>query len=304
MIEKLKIYVHKVIPLVYDDSLSYYEVLGKVVEKCNECIEQTNENTDSIEALEVRVGVNEGDIDTLKKQINMQLTSAMSIAINELQDDVESLTGRVDSAELDIDTLQNDVQDCETDIEHLENRMDDAEGDIESLERIAPSPNAQDVGKILTASSIGEGQWSDAPIGVPEYDSGDEYKFLTVAAQGGDISWSTGHVYNFNDSVRPNNQADVTDWSCMALKYGKVVDIRCSGVIAASDGVLTINVNKNIPYTVSGADPILIPTVWDTNSGGFLYAECARTDEYKMTIEISGTQGHGFILSTSYISEI
>ena len=33
----------KVIPLVYDESLSYYEVLGKVVQKLNELIEY-NEN--------------------------------------------------------------------------------------------------------------------------------------------------------------------------------------------------------------------------------------------------------------------
>lgn len=33
----------KVIPLVYDESLSYYEVLGKVIQKLNELIEY-NEN--------------------------------------------------------------------------------------------------------------------------------------------------------------------------------------------------------------------------------------------------------------------
>ena len=38
-IRKLRFYCHKVLPLVYDDSLSYYEVLCKVVNKINEIIE-------------------------------------------------------------------------------------------------------------------------------------------------------------------------------------------------------------------------------------------------------------------------
>ena len=40
MVNKLKFWCYKVLPLVYDDSLSYYEVLCKVVEKLNEVIEQ------------------------------------------------------------------------------------------------------------------------------------------------------------------------------------------------------------------------------------------------------------------------
>lgn len=42
MIEGFKIWCQKVLPLVYDDSLSYYEVLCKVVAKLNEVIENTN----------------------------------------------------------------------------------------------------------------------------------------------------------------------------------------------------------------------------------------------------------------------
>ena len=40
MVDKLKFWCYKVLPLVYDDSLSYYEVLCKVVQKLNEVIDQ------------------------------------------------------------------------------------------------------------------------------------------------------------------------------------------------------------------------------------------------------------------------
>lgn len=42
MVEPIRFYVQAVLPTVYDDSLSYYELLNKVVQKVNEVIDQTN----------------------------------------------------------------------------------------------------------------------------------------------------------------------------------------------------------------------------------------------------------------------
>jgi len=42
-IKPLRFYSEKVLPLVYDNSLSYYEVLGKVTKKLNDLIEAFNE---------------------------------------------------------------------------------------------------------------------------------------------------------------------------------------------------------------------------------------------------------------------
>lgn len=42
IIEKIKHYCHKVLPLTYDDSLSYYEVLCKLTGKINEIVEYIN----------------------------------------------------------------------------------------------------------------------------------------------------------------------------------------------------------------------------------------------------------------------
>lgn len=46
----LHYWVQKVLPLVYDDSLSYYELLNKVVHKLNETISITNANLETIRA--------------------------------------------------------------------------------------------------------------------------------------------------------------------------------------------------------------------------------------------------------------
>ena len=67
-IEKLRIWCQKVLPLVYDDSLSYYEVLTKVVNKLNEVIALAQEQNETIEeAL--------SDIDTFKTDMTSQFES-------------------------------------------------------------------------------------------------------------------------------------------------------------------------------------------------------------------------------------
>lgn len=47
-VDKLVYWTTKVLPTVYDDSLSYMELLNKVVEKLNEVIENSNELQDLI----------------------------------------------------------------------------------------------------------------------------------------------------------------------------------------------------------------------------------------------------------------
>lgn len=62
-INKLKYWCYKVLPLVYDDSLSYYELLCKVVEKLNEVIDLADGFSGQYEEVEKA-------IDDLQKQID------------------------------------------------------------------------------------------------------------------------------------------------------------------------------------------------------------------------------------------
>ena len=49
MIEDIRFHVQAVLPTVYDESLSYYELLNKVVQKVNEVIEQTNSMSENFQ---------------------------------------------------------------------------------------------------------------------------------------------------------------------------------------------------------------------------------------------------------------
>ena len=44
----VRVWVQKVLPLVYDDSLSYYELLNKVVAKVNEVINYVDNDIESV----------------------------------------------------------------------------------------------------------------------------------------------------------------------------------------------------------------------------------------------------------------
>lgn len=68
IIEKFKFFCQKILPLTYDDSLSYYEVLCKVSEKLNEVIDKTNETTELINYVNNELKRVEKELDELAKQ--------------------------------------------------------------------------------------------------------------------------------------------------------------------------------------------------------------------------------------------
>lgn len=68
--------VAKVLPLVYDESLSYYELLCKVVKKLNDTIVNTNENTDDITELKSAVAEIQDWIDHFDVEGFAKLTGA------------------------------------------------------------------------------------------------------------------------------------------------------------------------------------------------------------------------------------
>lgn len=85
--EKFKFWCQKVLPLVYDDSLSYYELLNKVVNFINNLVEisnsmgeQINKNTTDIAALQqqfqkfMESGFNDYYAAQVEKWINDNLT--------------------------------------------------------------------------------------------------------------------------------------------------------------------------------------------------------------------------------------
>ena len=134
---------NKVLPLVYDDSLSYYEVLCKIMETLKDLIEveelQNNAITDldhRATSLEGRMDTAENDIDNLEGRMDTAESDidALEGRMDTAESDIDGLEGRMTTAEGDIDSLEGRMTTAESDIDGLEGRMTTAEGDIDSLE--------------------------------------------------------------------------------------------------------------------------------------------------------------------------
>lgn len=78
----------KVLPLVYDDSLSYYELLCKVVHYINELIDSDKEIVDNVSELEkelnvVQQWIDDFDYGNIEKIISQYLASMIFVEISD-----------------------------------------------------------------------------------------------------------------------------------------------------------------------------------------------------------------------------
>ena len=90
-IETMRFWCQKVLPLVYDNSLSYYELLCKVVAKINEIVPVTNEISQNIESV-----VNEILTEWLE---DGTLEEIIGSALGDLQNDIDAVSDRVSTIE-------------------------------------------------------------------------------------------------------------------------------------------------------------------------------------------------------------
>lgn len=87
-IRRLHFYCQKVLPLVYDESLSYYEVLCKVKHKLNELIDSQNLQDEEIKAIEdelaeVQKWIDNFDTTVIKELIEDYIATMIFVEIND-----------------------------------------------------------------------------------------------------------------------------------------------------------------------------------------------------------------------------
>lgn len=86
--EPVKFWCFKVLPLVYDDSLSYYEVLCKIKAKLNELIAEMNTLPETLKEIEAAIAqiqewIDNFDTDIIQKWIDEHLASMIFVEIND-----------------------------------------------------------------------------------------------------------------------------------------------------------------------------------------------------------------------------
>ena len=159
-VERLKWHIQKVMPAIYDDSLSYYELLSKVLYKLNEVIEQSNEyfgqNLDDIvSSLFVEMTAN-GEFDEIIKStvftdFNNQLennTQAVTNLENRLIEDEINLVGLTDIVTGVNDELSRLIEE--------EGRIKGTTIYVESFPRLeGENEDGQRINRAIESSSVG-----------------------------------------------------------------------------------------------------------------------------------------------------
>ena len=114
-------YCQKVLPLVYDDSLSYYEEICRLINKINEVINTFNEYESVIEELQGLVTdltSMKADISTLKSEMtsvqselsnHAKSITDLSLRDNDLQSQIDALTLRVNAIITNVNNIYNYV---------------------------------------------------------------------------------------------------------------------------------------------------------------------------------------------------
>jgi cell division septum initiation protein DivIVA len=153
-VKQFRFYCQKVLPLVYDESLSYYEVLGKLIHKVNEITEQVNVMEDNIDflndeviVLKRRMTSLENDMVQLRadfEQFRTEMNERFANLERELRETLASeisriereLTARIERLEQQllarIAELENEMKTRMTNLEiNLTNRVEQLERNID-----------------------------------------------------------------------------------------------------------------------------------------------------------------------------
>ena len=114
-IDSIRFMCYKVLPLVYDESLSYYETLCKVANKLNETIEAVNVLNDDVVYLNDRVTDLNNRVTTIENEM-----SAFEARIIKLYNDLEAdLIGKVDAKLEDVDNQMVNITNRQYELEQF-----------------------------------------------------------------------------------------------------------------------------------------------------------------------------------------
>lgn len=97
----MPLWCQKVLPAVFDQSLSYYELLCKVLQKYNELVAIVNAHSEKLENHETRIVT----LETITKEIQQKLAE-LDEAVKQNTANIAALTERVNQHDEDIETIQ------------------------------------------------------------------------------------------------------------------------------------------------------------------------------------------------------
>lgn len=161
-------YVQKVLPAVYDDSLSYYEILCKVQETLNEVVSTTNEQ--SVVVLEMQQAIddfiNGGYTDTFEEYLDKWFEENSDAFVQRLID--EGIIPEVANIQSDLSTVHENIAELVASDTSIRNDM--VMADTELTEKKVPyplvnaTPSYGTSGQVLATNADGTTDWKDPVV--------------------------------------------------------------------------------------------------------------------------------------------
>ena len=159
--------IPKIVPLVYDDVLSYYEMLNKLLQKVNELIDLCNSLGIRVEALEAAVIELQNIIDGLDERLDTVEGTVASLSddVTGLMNAVETINGAIETINGSIETINNYITNNDQNITNINAAIADIE---DTLNEIDLTELSQDVDSLdARVSALEEatiGQLEPAPV--------------------------------------------------------------------------------------------------------------------------------------------
>lgn len=116
----------KVLPLVYDDSLSYYETLCKLVDLLNELISNENEMATLLEKLETDINSLQQEWDNWDDNVNQKIDDFIQQATDDYEHFMQDASQRMDEFEGTLARRQDDFEEIVKDeLQEMANILED-----------------------------------------------------------------------------------------------------------------------------------------------------------------------------------
>lgn len=233
--EAFRYWCQKVLPEIYDDSLSYSELLGKVMVKLNEALETINSYSDDIERIDETNKELVDQMRVLTVEISKQIY-ALGVEVRDKQDKILDLAEIRRGAYLGSTALQKVPDEYRTAIE--QDKIDNALSNrIDTIE-LSKFPNAVIVGEPLIVGS-NVSRFSDSNYMVfPFVVDVRGYEFII------DFCFRTGADVNAQQNI-----LDSYFGLALAIKNGKGLMAMSSDGVSWNIGTAVGNINI-MPNTV------------------------------------------------------
>ena len=217
MVHPIRWHCQKVLPLVYDDSLSYYEQVCKLIGKVNEAIDELNDlqekYTEILSYYENIDSVIDGKIDAKMVEVNAMLRRELQALDNKLTAQMDDIVIRMNGVLAEVDRLTNLVNTFyENSKDYTDSAVTSASARLErEIARFEGRVNVEleeirkeiaDGMRLVQVYNPTTGGYSDIETAIADvYDSARVDEGLTVAEYSGH-GLSVNEYASFNMSVK------------------------------------------------------------------------------------------------------